>query len=603
MIRQAILIDQNSISFIEGVVRRGRVDLRAFVRLPKGKFGDSATGDPEFGSPEEPGALLREELERLGWKPSSAMVILSSPSIIDRPLTLPRTPHAALPGVVKLQVEAMSMLKFQNPVCDFSVHRSDRQTMDLAVAITSESTVNQVVTRLGQSGFGVQSVVSVAHTMLTAIQHIPGKDQFNLFLLASDRRIDLMAVQDGKVVASHAELIFGLSTPVSDLLYPVVARFIKAVQRKDERFNPTQALLICDEPSWSENVRDRLEQEHEVASQVFDYRMLFHVDSQAVPNQRSEQLCAESLLLAGALMSQHQPRAERMDLSNPKQPKSRRVLKAFYAATARGLLVAPTGGMSTVARLDLIRSLKATVLFCTPSYALHLAEKAVESQIETSQLGVRWVIVAGEPGGSIPSIRHRIETAWGATVIDHSGASEVGPWGFGDSEGRGLFVNESDFIAEFISIESGEPAGEGELSELVLTSLGRWGSPVVRYRTGDLVRPSWSHESECRFVFLEGGVLSRSDDMMIIRGVNIFPSSVEQILRSFPEVVEYRLTAYKSGAMDGLVVEIEDRLEQPQRVARELQLRLGLKIQVDCVPLGTLPRFEAKGKRFVDERN
>ena len=89
---------------------------------------------------------------------------------------------------------------------------------------------------------------------------------------------------------------------------------------------------------------------------------------------------------------------------------------------------------------------------------------------------------------------------------------------------------------------------------------------------------------------------------MIIRGVNIFPSSVEQILRSFPEVVEYRLTAYKSGAMDGLVVEIEDRLEQPQRVAQELQLRLGLKIQVDCVPLGTLPRFEAKGKRFVDER-
>ncbi len=345
MIRQAILIDQNSISFIEGVVRRGRVDLRAFVRLPKGKFGDSATGDPEFGSPEEPGALLREELERLGWKPSSAMVILSSPSIIDRPLTLPRTPHAALPGVVKLQVEAMSMLKFQNPVCDFSVHRSDRQTMDLAVAITSESTVNQVVTRLGQSGFGVQSVVSVAHTMLTAIQHIPGKDQFNLFLLASDRRIDLMAVQDGKVVASHAELIFGLSTPVSDLLYPVVARFIKAVQRKDERFNPTQALLICDEPSWSENVRDRLEQEHEVASQVFDYRMLFHVDSQAVPNQRSEQLCAESLLLAGALMSQHQPRAERMDLSNPKQPKSRRVLKAFYAATAASLLgwLATTG--------------------------------------------------------------------------------------------------------------------------------------------------------------------------------------------------------------------------------------------------------------------
>lgn len=340
MIRQAILIDQNSISFVEGVVRRGRVDLKAFVRLPKGKFGEGTSQ-----APEEFGVLLRDELQRLGWRPSLATVILSSPSIIDRSLTLPRTPQAALPGVVQLQVEAMPMLKFQNPVCDFSVHRSDRQTMDLGVAITSESTVNQVVSRLGQSGFGVQSVVSVAHTMLSAIQHIPGKEQFNLFLLASDRRIDLMAVQDGKVVACHAELIFGLSTPVSELIYPIVARFIKAVQRKDERFNPTQALLMCDEPIWSEAVRDRLAEEHEVASQVFDYRMLFHVDSQAVPNQRSEQLCAESLLLAGALMSQHLPRAERMDLSNPKRPKSRRVLKAFYAATAASLLgwLATTG--------------------------------------------------------------------------------------------------------------------------------------------------------------------------------------------------------------------------------------------------------------------
>ena len=275
---------------------------------------------------------------------------------------------------------------------------------------------------------------------------------------------------------------------------------------------------------------------------------------------------------------------------------------AFDAAADRGVLVAPTGGMSTVARLDLIRSQKATVLFCTPSYALHLAEKAAENQIETRHLDVRCVIVAGEPGGSIPSIRQRIEQAWGASVVDHSGASEVGPWGFGDSEGQGLFINERDFVAEFISVETGKPASEGELSELVLTSLGRLGSPVIRYRTGDLVRPSWNHDRDCRFVFLEGGVLSRADDMMIIRGVNIFPSSIEQILRSFPEVVEYRLTAIKSGAMDSIVVEIEDRLDRPERVATELQLRLGLKIQVDGVPLGSLPRFEAKGKRFIDQR-
>jgi len=103
-------------------------------------------------------------------------------------------------------------------------------------------------------------------------------------------------------------------------------------------------------------------------------------------------------------------------------------------------------------------------------------------------------------------------------------------------------------------------------------------------------------------VLLEGGVLGRADDMMVIRGINIFPSSVEQILRSFPEIVEYRMIARRDGEMDSLAVEIEDRLENPERVAKELRLRLSLKVDVQCVPLGSLPRFEGKGKRFVDER-
>ena len=275
---------------------------------------------------------------------------------------------------------------------------------------------------------------------------------------------------------------------------------------------------------------------------------------------------------------------------------------AFDAATARGLLVAPTGGLSSVARLDLIKSLNANVLFCTPSYALHLSETAEQTQIDPRQLQVEKIIVAGEPGGSVPSIRQRIESNWDAQVIDHSGASEVGPWGFANEQRTGLYVNEADFIAEFISVETGSVAGEGELSELVLTSLGRHGSPVIRYRTGDLVRPSWEHDGDCRFVLLEGGVLSRADDMMIIRGVNIFPSSIEQILRSFPEVVEYRMTAVREGAMDAVRIEVEDRLDDAVRIERELQLRLGLKIHVTVVESGSLPRFEAKGKRFIDAR-
>lgn len=275
---------------------------------------------------------------------------------------------------------------------------------------------------------------------------------------------------------------------------------------------------------------------------------------------------------------------------------------AFDAVVARGCLVIPGGGLSTLARLDTIRHNQVTTICCTPTYALHMVEVAAENDVNLASFNVQRIIVAGEPGGSLPAVRARIESAWNAKVIDHSGASEVGPWGYADKDQRGLHVIESEFIAEFLSVESGTAAGEGELAELVITTLGRAGSPVIRYRTGDLVRPSWNAASPNRFVFLEGGVIGRSDDMMIIRGVNIFPSSIEQILHSFPHVIEYRITATKDGEMDALRVEVEDRLNEPSRIAKELQLRLGLRIDVDTVEIGSLPRFEGKGKRFVDQR-
>jgi phenylacetate-CoA ligase len=275
---------------------------------------------------------------------------------------------------------------------------------------------------------------------------------------------------------------------------------------------------------------------------------------------------------------------------------------AHDAAVARGCLVVPGGGMNTLARLELLRSTCATVVFCTPSYALHMAEVAEERQIDVGSLDVRLLILAGEPGGSIPAVRDRIEKAWQARACDHAGATEVGPWGFADTAAAGLHVNEGQFIAEFLALDTGAAAREGELSELVLTTLGRVGCPVLRYRTGDLVRPIWGHDRRTRFVLLDGGVIGRADDMLIIRGVNIFPSAVEQILRSFPEVPEYRLTVHKVAEMDQLTVEIEDRLERPERVADELRLRLGLNVELRCVPLGSLPRFEAKGNRVIDKR-
>lgn len=279
----------------------------------------------------------------------------------------------------------------------------------------------------------------------------------------------------------------------------------------------------------------------------------------------------------------------------------------FEAAIARGAMAIPTGGLSSVARLELMRRLRATVLVATPSYALHLAEVAAEAKLETAALPVRLVIVAGEPGGSVPATRARIAAAWGADVLDHAGATEVGPWGVGDLHGRGLDVIEPWFHPEFLSLETGGPAAPGQLAELVLTTLGRWGAPVIRYRTGDVVRPTWASATDvaagaCPWVRLDGGIIGRTDDMLVVRGVNVFPHAIDEIVRGFPEVVEHRLTASTRESLDELTLEIEDRLRAPDRVARELRLRLGLRVEVTAVPIGSLPRFEGKGHRFIDLR-
>jgi phenylacetate-CoA ligase len=279
----------------------------------------------------------------------------------------------------------------------------------------------------------------------------------------------------------------------------------------------------------------------------------------------------------------------------------------FDAVIAAGALAIPTGGLSTLARLEMMRTHAPTVLIATPSYALHLAEVAIDEKLETAAESVRLVIVAGEPGGSAPAVRRRIAAAWRADVLDHAGATEVGPWGVGDLSGPGLDVLEPWFHPEFLSLETGGPAAAGELAELVLTTLGRAGAPVIRYRTGDVVRPRWPTDVEVAagaspWVRLDGGILGRTDDMLVIRGVNVFPGAIDDIVRSFPEVVEYRLIVSTDAALDRISLEIEDRLADPARVARELALRLGLRVDVTAVPIGSLPRFEGKGRRVIDRR-
>jgi phenylacetate-CoA ligase len=283
---------------------------------------------------------------------------------------------------------------------------------------------------------------------------------------------------------------------------------------------------------------------------------------------------------------------------------------AFESAVAMGNLCLPAGGMTTIARLEYLLANEITIVCCTPTYALRMAEVAAERGINLEGSKVRSLIVAGEPGGSVPGVRGRIETAWGARVFDHSGMTEMGAYAFECVESPGgLHVNESQFIAEVIDPKSLQPVEAGQRGELVLTNLGRWGSPLIRYRTGDevvMVR----NRCACgrHLARLEGGLLGRLDEMFIIRGNNVHPAAVEDILRQFPAVVEYRLTIEQRGALAELRIELEpaagvQREELTTKVAEAIASRLSFRPIVQCVEAGALPRFEMKARRVIRGRN
>jgi phenylacetate-CoA ligase len=279
---------------------------------------------------------------------------------------------------------------------------------------------------------------------------------------------------------------------------------------------------------------------------------------------------------------------------------------AFEAAAESGCFVLPGGGMSTVARLRYLLENETSVVCCTPTYAIRLTEVAATEKMDLAGCLVRAVIVAGEPGGSIPATRRRIETAWGARVFDHCGMTEIGAYAFECSASPGgMHVLETEFIAEVIDPISSAPLPEGQRGELVLTNLGRWGSPLIRYRTGDQVCLIRRRCACGRWLaWLDGGILGRADDMLVIRGNNVFPSAIEAIIREFAAVAEFRIVVERPHPMLELLVEIEpaaghDTDSLGDRIAERIQDRLHWRPRVGVVPPGSLPRFELKARRVV----
>jgi phenylacetate-CoA ligase len=285
---------------------------------------------------------------------------------------------------------------------------------------------------------------------------------------------------------------------------------------------------------------------------------------------------------------------------------------AFEGANRLGNLCLAGGGMTSQQRLRLIADNEATVVCCTPTYALRLAEVAAESGVDLAGGSVRMLIVAGEPGGAIPAIRQRIESAWGARVFDHWGMTEIGALGVETVETPGsLSILETECIAEIIDPATGLAAEPDDADvrrgELVITNLGRVGSPLIRYRTGDLVEtdpaPCPAGRSLLRF---KGGILGRADDMITIRGNNVFPSSVEAVLREFDQIAEFRIEVRTVRAMHHMQIQIEPAAglsvaeagELKKRAAAAIRDRLNFNAEIELVVENSLPRFELKGRRF-----
>lgn len=279
---------------------------------------------------------------------------------------------------------------------------------------------------------------------------------------------------------------------------------------------------------------------------------------------------------------------------------------AFEAASRAGFLVIPGGGMSSTARLRFLLEHQATLVFATPTYALHLAELAATEGIDLAGSSVRAVVVAGEPGGNIAATRRRIEDVWGARVFDHYGMTEVGPVAVEAVDTpEQMYLLESEYLVEVLTPKGNEPVPPGEFGELVLTNLGRVGSPLIRYRTGDLVRVATDTDPAGRtWRRLDGGILGRADDMIHVRGNNLYPAAIEAIVRRFPATAEYRICVDHTGPLADLRIEVEpaagcDGADLAEAVSRAVRDELLFRVEVTAVAAGTLPRFELKARRII----
>jgi phenylacetate-CoA ligase len=288
---------------------------------------------------------------------------------------------------------------------------------------------------------------------------------------------------------------------------------------------------------------------------------------------------------------------------------------AHYGAEKLGCEVVPGGVLNTEARILKMQELRATAMAATPTYVLGMADTARRKLgIDPAKdLQIRRITVAGEAGGSVPATQKRMEEAWGAKVYDHVGATEIGAWSFECSYQSGLHINEALFLVEIEDIDSGESITEpGRRGKMVITALDRMAQPCIRFDSKDVIELS-PDKCECgrTYRLLKGGVIGRADDITKVKGVLLAPTSIEEVVRSIPELSdEYEVVVTKKGDLDDITLKVEltpgqqNNIETIRAVLKDqLRVRTNLGYNLEFHEYGTLPRYDVKAKRFKDLRN
>ncbi|HWQ67141.1 MAG TPA: phenylacetate--CoA ligase [Methanospirillum sp.] len=275
-----------------------------------------------------------------------------------------------------------------------------------------------------------------------------------------------------------------------------------------------------------------------------------------------------------------------------------------------GALCIHAGTIPSDRLLAILKQFEATAIWTTPSYAWYLGETALKEGIDPKKdLSIRRIFVAGEPGGSIPETRRRIEELWGADIYDFYGISDI----FGACAGmcqekNGLHIAEDHILIEVLDPDTGEPVPDGSRGEMVLTTLRKRARPLIRFRTGDIITvtkvPCACGRTHTRIM----GIHGRTDDMLIIKGVNVFPSDVEAVVRDIPDLTgEYRIVVDRQNHLDVITIEVEAGVSGQEGlsdlVCKSLRARIGITAVVSILPVGTLPRETHKAKRVVDRRS